>query len=263
MSFLSDATGINVDPGAGKASATPGGFIGLGLGGIPGAILGNKIGDMLNPQTPGFNPTPLDSTTQGLINQRRDESQQMSSGDFANRINQNTSGAGQMMAPSSKFDQENASLGSKQDPSLSAAISAKASRSFDKSLGQLQNQAQMQGIMEKQQRVSEAANMKVNLANLQRGLDTRVAQYQTAADATRYAVINGLFSGAGNAAGMAMAMRMSQMPAGSNPMEGADNMFAGNGGGSAGYAGPDAQPTGLVGPVGPGTDTTGWRQYTA
>lgn len=99
-------------------------------------------------------------------------------------------------------NQQTQSLGGQSDMGLSGAIQNKSNKMYNQSLAAIGSQAQFQGAIENVSRSNDAANMQVNLANAQRGINTQVGQYQVAQSAARYGIVNSLFKGAGSFSAM-------------------------------------------------------------
>lgn len=151
--------------------------------------------------------------------------------DYANQTMQGiNSGA---MSPNSQGSLSTAALNTAKaggpDNGMSGAIANKAAKLYDKNLGAVAKQANFQGALTSVSRANSDADLETNLANAQRGLDTKIGALGVQADASRYAVIDGLFAGAGSFAGMAAAKsRAGGISGGGGPDLGAGTSNVGN-----------------------------------
>jgi hypothetical protein len=151
--------------------------------------------------TPQYTPPKMSQPLQDSISGQEGRAANTSAQDYTDKLNSGV----QTQAQQTTSGQNGTNLGGSGDMGMSQAIQNKQNKSFSQSLSQLQTKNSFQGLMMQHQQTENAANLSVQLTGIQRGIASQVAQYQTQADATRYAIINGLMSGAGSIGGAMMA----------------------------------------------------------
>lgn len=149
-------------------------------------------GDVPQYVAPKMDPN-LQASNQGIEERDANTSAQ----DYTDKLNAGLPGSAAI--PSQQAT--GANLGGNTNMGMGAAISAKAGKLFDQSLSQIKEKNQFQGLMMQHQQTAQAAQLSNQLTSIQRGIATNIAQFQTEADATRYAILNGIMSGAGSVGG--------------------------------------------------------------
>lgn len=221
----------------------------LGISGKGG--LEDQIG--LSDHTDPYAPPQLDSGTEGLLGDMQNSTmrdQQAGIGLGKDYSQQTMDGVEANSRPiaDAGLSTTNDSLGGNQaDAGLGAAIQAKAGKGYDKNLGAVQRQADFQGAVTSVQHSNNFADLETNLANAQRGVDSQVGAYNVQNNATRYAVISGLFKGAGSVAGYhagkpsPVGGAVGAGAPGGSPFQGGEAESGyGEGYGGGGYAGPQS-----------------------
>ena len=164
-----------------------GGLTSGGTSGLGGLFYGN----------PGYNSTPIDQGTQGLINSQVSGAQGSSPQSFAN---QDLAGTNQSVDTGAQQNYHNA-LGGPSDANMQAALQARAQRTMASGVNQLQRQAQIAGLGQQNQMMqnafgdvtgAQAANNSNNQAQMQAQVNNQ---------ATRASIIGSIFSPLGSLLG--------------------------------------------------------------
>lgn len=164
-----------------------GGLVSSGTSGIGALFYGN----------PGYNSAPIDSGTQGLINQQASQAAGSTSGTYAQNDLNNTS---QNVDTTGPQNSRNA-LGGNEDPNMQAALQARAQRTMSSGVNQLQRQAQVAGVGQQTQQMQNAFGDVTNLQNAENNANAAQIQAYQNNQKTRSSIVSGLFGSAGTVAG--------------------------------------------------------------
>ena len=165
------------------------GLISSGTSGIGGLVFGN----------PGYNSAPIDQGTQNLVNQQANQATTQGSSQYAaNDLN----GTSQNVDTTGAQNKANA-LGGPSDANMQAALQARAQRTMNSSVNQLQRQAQVQGIGQQANQMQNAFGDVTGVQNANNANNQAQVQAYQNNQNTRNSIISGLFGAAGTAAGFA------------------------------------------------------------
>lgn len=150
-------------------------------------LTGLKPENVQGPNIPGL---PSD------LNQSISERSNRSAGDIQSGLSRGI----QSNLPGTNFNLQNAQLGGQQFAS-SDALNRKAQEAFSKDLSKLNQTAEFQALNQKAQQVTEGVNYRNNIRNIQRGVDSQIAQLNMQQEAARNQVIGQFIGAAGYGAG--------------------------------------------------------------
>lgn len=164
--------------------------------GIFGPGLFDEAGKMINgPEAPSFQPINPSENLQGQLNAQTQRAAQTPE-QYKQQYLEGVSGA----AGDVGFDP------------MSEALSGRSKRLFQKSAGDLNRQAELQGRNTYQQRAAHAIDTNQALENYKRGINYQAQQIAFEADKARSAVLAELLTGIGKGAGTAIGMMNKQGP---------------------------------------------------